>query len=65
MPGPPVPGRDDKELMDEVSRKITDAVCDPDYLLQPERDRLIQEKHFEIEAAYAAAHAAETNASPG
>ena len=62
---PPVPGRDDKELMDEVSRKITDAVCDPDYLLQPERDRLIQEKHFEIEATYADAHAAKTNANPG
>ena len=61
---PPVPGRDDRELMDEVSRKVTDAVCDPDYLLHPERDRFIQEKHFEIETAYAAAHAAETNANP-
>ena len=62
---PPVPGRDDRELMDEVSRKVTDAVCDPDYLLHPERDRLIQEKHFEIETAYAAAQATETNANPG
>ena len=62
---PPVPGRDDGELMDEVSRKVTDAVCDPDYLLHPERDRLIQEKHFDIEAAYTAAHAAETNANLG
>ena len=62
---PPVLGRDDRELMDEVSRKVTDAVCDPDYLLHPERDRLIKEKHFEIEAEYVAAHAAETNANPG
>ena len=62
---PPVSGRDDSELMDEVSRKVTDAVCDPDYLLHPERDRLIQEKHFEIEATYAAARAVETDANPG
>ena len=62
---PPVPGRDDRELMDEVSRKVTDAVCDPDYLLHPERDRFIREKHFEIETAYAAAHAAEDDTNPG
>ena len=51
---PPVPGGDDEALMDEVSRKVTDAVCNPDYLLHPERDRVIQEKHYEIQADYAA-----------
>ena len=61
---PPIPGRDDRALMDEVSRKVTDAVCDPDYLLHPERDRIIQERHFEIEAAYATARTAEMNANP-
>ena len=52
---PPVPGGDDEALMDEVSTKVTDAVCNPDYLLHPERDRVIQEKHYEIQADYAAA----------
>ena len=51
--------------MDEVSRKVTDAVCDPDYLLHPERDRIIQEKHFEIQASYAKACAGELKSNTG
>ncbi len=50
---PPVPGRDDEALMAEVSKQVTDAVCEPSYVMHPERDRLIEERHFEIQAKYA------------
>ena len=59
---PPVPGRDDEELMAEVSAQVTDAVCEPDYLLNPNRDRLIEERHFGIQAQYNGSPAAKASA---
>lgn len=59
---PPVPGRDDEELMAEVSAHVSDAVCEPSYLLNPDRDRLIEERHLEIQARYNGSPAAKASA---
>ena len=60
---PPVPGRDDEELMAEVSAQVTDAVCDPSHMMHPERDRLIEERHFEIQAKYDMSSPAKSSAA--
>ena len=59
---PPVPGRDEEELMAEASAQVTDAVCEPSYLLHPDRDRLIEERHFEIQAQFDTEAAAKASA---